>query len=108
MPDAARTLGGTPVVEMPAEAAGGASDAAPPAPLAETVGVAEPLGMSEPYAARFPGGGAPRDHRSRECQRMLRVIGAEWLAIGVVAAAGGGADAAAGVTFVAAWGGAGA
>ena len=61
MPDEARTLGGTPVEEMPAEAAGGVSEAAPPPPLAETVGVedAVPLGRSEPYAARFPGGGAP-------------------------------------------------
>ncbi|PEG43048.1 hypothetical protein CQY20_00135 [Mycolicibacterium agri] len=57
----ASTLGGTPVDETPADAAAAGIDAAPPEPLAETVGaggVGVPLGRSEPKAARFPGGGA--------------------------------------------------
>jgi hypothetical protein len=59
MPDAARTLGGTEVDVMPAEVAGSVGEAAPPPPLAETVGVEAgvPLGRSEPNAARFCGGG---------------------------------------------------
>ncbi|WNG92480.1 hypothetical protein [Mycobacterium sp. ITM-2016-00318] len=103
-PDAARTLGGTPVVEMPVAAAGGASDPAPPAPLAETVGVdGPPLGMSDPYAARLPGGGGAPPIIGAGVPADAAGGGAGvWLAIGVVAAAGGGADAAAGVTFVAA------
>jgi len=62
MPDAASTLGGTPVEEIPAAMVPGGNWAAPPAPLAETVGVDDgvPLGRSDPYAARLPaGGGAP-------------------------------------------------
>ncbi len=58
MPDAASTLGGTDVDEMPAAAVPGVG-AAPPGPAAETVGGggAVPLGKSEPNEARFPGGG---------------------------------------------------
>jgi hypothetical protein len=66
--------------------------------------------MSEPYAARFPGGGAPAIIGAGVPADAAGAAGALWLATGVVAAAGGGADpeAAVGVTLVAAWGGAGA
>ena len=113
MPDAARTLGGTPVDEMPAEAAAGGSEAAPPPPLAETVGV--------------DGGVAPRAGRSRmrrgfPAAASRRSSAREWLVTrrsgrrrrgwrrGWLAAAGGGAEAGAdaGVTLVAAGGGVGA
>ena len=113
MPDAARTLGGTPAEEMPAEAAGGASEAAPPAPLAETVGVEAgvPLGRSEPYAARLPaGGGGPAIIGAGVPADVAAPGAAAWPVTGVLAAAGGGAEpeADAGVTLVAAGGGAGA
>lgn len=94
---------------MPAAEAGGASEAGPPAPLAGAVGVeGVPLGMSEPYAARLPGGGAPPAIIGAGVPVDAGAGGGAWLATGVVGAAGGGAEAEAGVTLVAACGGAGA
>lgn len=92
---------------MPAAEAGGASEAGPPAPLAGAVG-GVPLGMSEPYEARLPGGGAPPAIIGAGVPAEAGAGGGAWLATGVVGAAGGGAEADAGVTLVAACGGAGA
>ena len=88
---------------MPVAAAGGASDPVPPEPLAETVGVdGPPLGMSDPYAARLPGGGGAPPIIGAGVPADAAAGAGVWLAIGVVTAAGGGAEDAAGVTLVAA------
>jgi len=112
MPDVARTLGDTPVDEMPAEVAGGVSEAVPPPPPAETVGVepAVPRGRSEPYAARLPAaGGGPAIIGAGVPPDAAALAAAECPATGALGAAGGRAEpeADAGVTLAAAGGGAG-
>src|SRR6476620_10577187 len=85
-PDAARTLGGTPVEEIAAEVAPAGRAAPPPPPLAETVGfdgVGPPRGRSEPYAARLPGGGAPAIIGAGAAWAGPGGGGAAWLTTGV-------------------------
>src|SRR3954452_21446155 len=111
MPDAARTLGGTPVAEIPAEGGVGGSEAAPPPPPAETVGVepAVPRGRSEPYAARLPAaGGGPAIIGAGVPEDAAALAAVECPATGALGAAGGRAEpeADAGVTLAAAGGGA--
>jgi hypothetical protein len=112
MPEEARTLGDTPVEEMAADVAPAGRDAPPAVPLAETVGVdaGVPLGMSEPYAARLPGGGAPAIIGAGVPWETAGAGGVAWPATGGPTAAGGRAEpcAEAGVTSAAAGGGVGA
>src|SRR6185312_2915592 len=116
IPDAARTLGGTPVEEMPPGVAPAGMAAAPPLPLADTVGADEAggatgdRGKSEPNAARFCGGGAANIGPAGAAWDAVGAGGGVWLTMGVLGAARGGADAGmdAGLTSVTAGGGAGA
>jgi len=115
MPDAARTLGGTPVDETPADAPPVGMAAPPPPPPAETVadgvggagGVGD-RGKSEPNAARFCGGGGAIIGPGDACD-AAGVGGGVWLRMGALGAAGGGAEAGmeAGLTSVTAGGGVG-
>ena len=110
-PEAARTLGGTEVDEMPAAAVPGVAGAPPGPPLAEMVGgdgVAD-RGRSDPKAARFCGGGGANIGPGVPCD-VAGAAGGVWLGTGLLAAAGGGAEAGAdaGATLVAAGGGVGA
>ena len=99
MPDAARTLGGTPVAEMPAEAAGGASDAAPPAAAGGDGRRRRAPRYVGAVCGEVSGRRRAADHRSRECLRKWRARRCGVTGTGVVAAAGGGAEAEAGVTL---------
>jgi hypothetical protein len=117
MPDAARTLGGTPAEEMPLGVAPAGIAAAPPLPPADTVGAdgvggtggAADRGKSEPNAARFCGGGGANIGPGDACD-AAGAGGGVWLTMGALGAAGGGAEAGmdAGLTSVTAGGGVGA
>jgi hypothetical protein len=114
IPDAARTLGGTPVEEMPPGVAPAGMAAAPPLPLADTVGAdgvggaTGDRGKSEPNAARFCGGGAANIGPG-DAWDAAGAGGGVWLTMGTLGAAGGGAEAGmdAGLTSVTAGGGVG-
>ena len=96
---------------MPAAAVPGVAGAPPGPPLAEMVGgdgVAD-RGRSDPKAARFCGGGGANIGPGVPCD-VAGAAGGVWLGTGLLAAAGGGAEAGAdaGATLVAAGGGVGA
>ena len=82
---------------MPADAVPGGSDATPPPPPAETVGVdgvggVADRGRSEPNEARFCGGGAAIIGPGEPCD-AAGAGGGVWLVMGAPAAAGGDAEA---------------